>query len=278
MIEQLNKPGVKDWYGDDLLTLQTESLEVLQSFFSRMGAVVIDGCGISANGGNWDIAAGIVGIAHADGYKLARFAGATNVALPGYLEIDKTTQTGNYGTGTDDISNTYEATFTAGGTPGGAGSPDYLIIPSPATALPARLGEGFARDTITAWSSFTLTGLTGIASGTVNVKVNRAARQVYIKGTYTTTGTFVAYATAITLVPIADLVADATIGKLVTPNSTQRFQGLTSHSSGTYALDLNSQPIRDVNMRFDPAVGIITDSLQGDAGYTVNFNAVLLLD
>lgn len=193
MKELVTKVGGKDCYSTDIDDAQNEVLEPLQKFFSRYGACLIEGCAITANGSDWDIAAGIVVIQHAtDGVKVCRFPGATAVTLPGYFSVSKTTNTGPYNAGasTDDVSYTYAAAFTTGAAP--SSSDLYLEIPSPGADATTNIitikniedaiGEKATEDTLT------LTGTTGVVSAkSLKLTLNRAARTLHIRGTATLT-------------------------------------------------------------------------------------------
>lgn len=193
MKELVTKAGGKDCFSTDIDDAQNEVLEPLQKFFSRYGACLVEGCAITANGGDWDIAAGIVAIEHAtDGFKLCRFPGATAVTLPGYFSVSKTANTGPYNAGaaTDDVSYTYAAAFTTGAVP--SVSDQYLEIPSPGASafgniitiknIEDAIGEKATEDTLT------LTGTTGIVTAkSLKLTLNRAARTLHIRGTATLT-------------------------------------------------------------------------------------------
>jgi len=105
MREYIQDPGIKRWYGDDLVKLQSEVLEPLQGFFSQYGNCVISGCevidtGIVGGGGpTFQLNPGYVGIMHADGYKIAYcpgYTGVLNNATPWYLTIAKNTISAQY--------------------------------------------------------------------------------------------------------------------------------------------------------------------------------------
>lgn len=118
MNEIIVKPGGKREYATDTLAAQTETLEPLQGFFKQFGACIVSGCGITVNTpgtpNTYDIAEGIVSVLHDDGHKLARFAGVTNVNLPGYITINKTVEQGVYESGNDDVYWKYTAQWNAG--------------------------------------------------------------------------------------------------------------------------------------------------------------------
>lgn len=185
MKELVVKTGGKHSKATDILEAQTETLEPLQAFFGNFGSCVISGLDISANGGNWDIAEGIVSIEHADGHKLARFAGATNVALPGYLSITKSTQQGDYGEigfeVAKDISDTYTATFTAGAP--GVTDATVLVIPAPTSGS---INTFFDKIGTAANTTPITKNLSVFNTGTsLKFWVNKLSRSLHIQGTIT---------------------------------------------------------------------------------------------
>lgn len=283
MKEQVQVVGVREsWYGDDLLSLQTEALEPLQKFFSRFGAIILQGCEITDNGADWDISAGIVGIAHADGYKLARFEAVTAVALPGYLSIDKSVAQDDYGTGVDDVSYEYTAVFTPGVAPGG--SPDYLVMPLPSTGDPANFDNGLARTSIPEWQtmpSATRSPLF-VGAGDVNLSWNKAARLLYIRGSAVMKNnpSSISAADNVQLLSIADFASMS----LPLPSVRQYFIAHFDYrsSAGNYFKDVNnSDYIKQLNGYVDPADGLnigFIKPVSTVTEYTIYFNAVILID
>lgn len=60
MKEQVQEPGVRKWFGDDFINLQTEQTDAAKALFSDFGNAVISGAGVTNNGnGTYTIAAGI---------------------------------------------------------------------------------------------------------------------------------------------------------------------------------------------------------------------------
>lgn len=186
MKEYINELGGRPWYGSELADLEAQPLEAIQTFFKRYGTCVLQGCAITANGGNWDIAAGLVAINHADGFKVAKFAGATNIALPGYLSIDKDVEQALYeSTSNEDAVYDYTAVFTAGAP--SAGDDTELIIPSPSGGTkPLSFDDMIARYSIEEVAHTTSTGSV-ISASDMYAYHNRATAQLYIKGTATIT-------------------------------------------------------------------------------------------
>lgn len=109
MKRQVQELGIRDWWGDDLTQMQNEILAAIEEgILKPLGNVVIAGCTVTANGGNWNIAAGIV---YVDG-RICRFAGATAVTLPGYLKLTTTNTQDLYSDGNNkDVLVEYTATF-----------------------------------------------------------------------------------------------------------------------------------------------------------------------
>ena len=107
MKRQTQTVGVRKWAGDDLVSLQSETLKALDAFFAEYGPCVIQGCEItvSADGeGTYDVAAGLVALTADDQQGAQRvmvmpFAGATGVALPLYLTAAVEAITEAYGDG-----------------------------------------------------------------------------------------------------------------------------------------------------------------------------------
>jgi hypothetical protein len=110
MERQVQETGVRDWYGDDFLSIQNEVFSVLDNFFAEYGNMIISGCDVDGQ----TIAAGLVGLNGADGYKVCRFAGAQNVTVfPVYLYQHKEEITGEYDSGeTKPIKIIYSARIT----------------------------------------------------------------------------------------------------------------------------------------------------------------------
>lgn len=93
MKEHVQKPGVRQWAGEDLIELQAEPLRVVEGFFSEYGNCVIKGCTAAANeDGTHDISSGLLGLWGMDAegnrvYKTVPFSGVSGVALPVYFTL-----------------------------------------------------------------------------------------------------------------------------------------------------------------------------------------------
>lgn len=182
MNEIIVKLGGKHEYATDTKAAQTEALEPVQSYFKQFGACIIDGCAITPNGGNWDVAAGLVAIEHASGFKVARFAGVTNVALPGHLVIDETIVNGNYESGSDEVFRNYTAVWVNGAP--GVSDDTVLKFGTPTTDIPhtffraAGIKANSAVETINA--NIFIGGLPGQP---INFWINQLARTLHMQAT-----------------------------------------------------------------------------------------------
>lgn len=115
MKEQVQGAGVRKWFGDDFILLQDEIISVLTALFSQYSTpFILTGCEVEGT----TISSGIIGLIHADGFKLCRFAGATGVSFPYYLKPTKTEITRQYLSGVAKaIVNNYAAEYSeTGGT------------------------------------------------------------------------------------------------------------------------------------------------------------------
>lgn len=94
MNRQVQVPGIRKWAGDDLISLQEESLKVLDSFLGRYGNTVVSGCEVTnESNGTYDIAPGVVVLAGTDhngeqSTKVVPFAGITGMTMPVYLTLE----------------------------------------------------------------------------------------------------------------------------------------------------------------------------------------------
>jgi|GEM_PF-3155841 len=88
MKRHVQKTGVRYWSGDDLLELQSEPLEVVESFFSQFGNMIISGCEVTGN----DLSAGLVALNGLDPdgdpvYKVAPVEATAGLTFPVYLTL-----------------------------------------------------------------------------------------------------------------------------------------------------------------------------------------------
>lgn len=105
MKRQVQEIGVKKYFGDDLVSLQEESLKVLDSFFEEYGQCIISGCEIQEIQADlYNISSGIIGLLGKD-YKgksvfhIVPFIEVANVPLPGYITLNHTIEERVYGDG-----------------------------------------------------------------------------------------------------------------------------------------------------------------------------------
>jgi hypothetical protein len=120
MKEQKQLTGIRKWFGDDFLMIQSEIITAMEAFFYPYGACVIEGCGVTGQ----NIASGIVYV----GGKIVRFAGTTGVSsFPVYLELNESiSKTRTYETGgVKEIERDYKAVLNIS-VPSG----DYITITS----------------------------------------------------------------------------------------------------------------------------------------------------
>lgn len=93
MKELVQVPGVRKWFGDEFTTIQDEIFAVIEGHFGNYSKqFIISGCVVDGT----TIGAGIIGLNHADGFKVCRFAGAMGVIFPLYLKAVKTEETRLY--------------------------------------------------------------------------------------------------------------------------------------------------------------------------------------
>lgn len=185
MKQHIQGAGVRQWYGDDMLELQSENLDVIQGFFEQFGPFILQGCAIAANGGNWDISAGLACIEHADGWKIVRVAAVTNTTLPGYFTVGKETVSGDYDSGAGTVAYRYHADnaqFTTGST---AAADTKLIIPDPGTAAPVRFKDVMLN--LEEWTNVSSFGTGWTASTPVPDYTKDYSGRVYIRGAYIST-------------------------------------------------------------------------------------------
>lgn len=178
MKEHIQVLGRKRWHGDHFIDLQKESLDAMQEYLKTFGAFIISGCVTTVNAGtptNFDISAGLVAINHADGFKIARFAGVTNTPTLGYLTIAKTSIAGNYATGTATIIENYTAVHNA------STLPTYTSFHLPLVNVgqePLSFTKAIRNYQYTNWVSFLVS--TSKANGTIYMRVDKIAKRLHI--------------------------------------------------------------------------------------------------
>lgn len=93
MKELVQQTGVRKWFGDEWVIIQDEMLAVIEGHFGGYAKqFIVTGCVVT--GAN--VSAGIVGLNHADGFKLCRFSGAVGMAFPTYIKAVKSEETRLY--------------------------------------------------------------------------------------------------------------------------------------------------------------------------------------
>jgi hypothetical protein len=279
MKQHINNAGGKHWYGSHWVELQAESLDAIQGLASSLGAHVLAGCAIAVNGSapQYDIAAGIVAINHADGFKIARFAGATNQNLSagGYLSIAKAAVNGVYNSGADVIAYDYTATFTAGAAPNSSAL--YLPIPDPATGLtPRKLTRAIGKAATTTTTTIAATGFVG----SLDFSVNEAARTLRVKGVLNVDSIATRSGNGST-----HPVFQVQLPVEMRPASRQYFTAFveynTANANKWFKDYTNSSYITQLTGYVDPDGGVWLIWLRpvaSVASYDVNINAVLSLD
>lgn len=112
MKKQVQLTGERDWFADDILTAQDEIWKVLEQWLGQYNQpCIVSGCVVTPNGGNYDVSPGILLLKDIDGnYQFCEFAGATNISLPRYAYVSKTTTNAlYYDTNTKPKAYTYTA-------------------------------------------------------------------------------------------------------------------------------------------------------------------------
>jgi hypothetical protein len=186
--------GGRMWHGDEFVEIQMENLDVIQGMFGTIGACVVSGCGLSYNNisGYWTVAAGIVAINHADGFKCVRLNSFSflNSAPQIYLSVLKTTNTKAYNNGSTAIKE-YDYSATSGtSVPSGTENIDYLVVYRPAGIRNMRQ----ALSGNTAWTNVAVSGLGGTlaASATLKYRKNVLNNTIELIGNATITNTALA--------------------------------------------------------------------------------------
>ena len=213
--------GGKRVYASDVRDAQLEVLQPLQALLKPLGSFIISGCEVTANiatPSNFDVSSGFVAINHADGFKIARFDGVTNVANPGYLSISKTTLTGPYGTPPSTSTNTVAYEYKAVHSLGTIPSPSalYLQLLDPSVNIPLTLDAVIGSFTFTQWVTFAIS--VSNASGSLQARINKASGRLQITGSLLikNMGAWATDYEDIIVLPLSTIQANATIGKWVT--------------------------------------------------------------
>lgn len=93
--------GVRHYYGEDFIELQSEPLRVLDAIFAPYGNCIVQGCETTATGnGKYNVSAGVVALAGKNHPVMVMpFAGINDAALPIYLTAKTETITRAYDDG-----------------------------------------------------------------------------------------------------------------------------------------------------------------------------------
>lgn len=195
MKELIQKAGGRLWYGDEIVSAQTESLAAIQGFFKNYGACVLQGCDVtSAGSGQYNISSGLIALDDPTyGFKVVRFAGtgSTPVSLPGYFKINTSVIQRAYDdTYTKETATdfTAEYIYAAGGPPNN--SSQYLIITSNSVT---RFENAFANKVLTPWQAVSVFTAVTPSNNTVlaqnpsflNYRINKVSKQLYLQGRFT---------------------------------------------------------------------------------------------
>jgi hypothetical protein len=93
MKELIQQTGVRKWFGDEWITLQTELMAILEGHFGQFNQqFILSGCVVNGT----TVSAGIICLKSGNTYKLYRFAGATGVTFPVYFTTEAVEDTRLY--------------------------------------------------------------------------------------------------------------------------------------------------------------------------------------
>jgi hypothetical protein len=205
MKEFIQKPGVRRWHGDELITIQQSTLDILQAQYEMLGNCIISGCTVSMTTSTCVITPGLVQIMHPDGNKIAKFAGATYMLpLPPTFSykmyIVKTTYQKLYVDGLNkDASNLYEAQILgAGSLPSGLTldfqwmftSTQFWISGSP------KWLHRLAHNLVSPWQTLLLTCSAG-HTVTASYRYHAIGRQVEVRGSLQAIDTHIFFTTSL---------------------------------------------------------------------------------
>lgn len=102
MKRHIQKPGVRQWSGEDLIELQAQPLKAIDGFFSAYGPCIIQGCQVTDNGnGTYNISSGLLALSGTDvggnnTFKVVPFSGVSNVLLPIYFTLSHSVDERSY--------------------------------------------------------------------------------------------------------------------------------------------------------------------------------------
>lgn len=163
-----------------MVELQSESFRAIDGMASAYGGCVLAGCSLSlVSGSTYNISAGLVILKGAGAWKVAPFAGASNVnvAVQQMIRVGKTNVLGQYQNPIDLVI-AHDYTATVGDYSGGAGilNEDYLLVPTNGNRIRNYIDaittamEGLDKRTVTSaekttWNSAEANAITTIRDG-----------------------------------------------------------------------------------------------------------------
>jgi hypothetical protein len=181
MKQPLIVAGGRRWDGQEMTDFWNENADAAAAIVQNAGNCILSGCDITGTG-PYTIAPGIVAISHADGFKMARYAGGTFSAYPVYLTLAKNITTKVYD---DSLSHNAQAEYVATLVTSAPGTP-YITIDGTGRNqfLDKFLTAGWG-----AWVDVTVS-LTGM-TGTISYRFNKYQRCVEFNGSVTVTSSLI---------------------------------------------------------------------------------------
>lgn len=175
--------GIVKWHGNEAALLQSEPLYAIEQFVRPYGACVLQGCQVTPNLGNVDIAPGLISIKHpVDGWQICRFAGVVGGTVIGHIRITKaTTNKGTQLAGAQPRKNSYTATYHAGA--GALGADEFINVVNNTDQIVTfaqKLGES-AR---AGWTNVFTGSFVGAAPGsyTIDMQYDKLSKMLHIRG------------------------------------------------------------------------------------------------
>ena len=93
MKEHIQKTGIRQWAGEDLIDLQSEPLKAIEGIFKEYGPCIIQGGHVTGNGnGTFSVSSGLAALSGKDvegndTFKVVPFAALEKTTLPVYLTL-----------------------------------------------------------------------------------------------------------------------------------------------------------------------------------------------